>query len=184
MEIDRNKIVAQDLIDYAKKERRDIKIVLPMLDIMLTNRSIKDFPDWDWRIANFIDDETFYIEVEKDYDVDFQPGERGPVAMGAATTPIGVKINDRSNLFELRQEVDNILNHTNEKISKYLSLKDKPKWRCKHCDRFLGKELSSFEEIQKLLINFDVGNYWKCRSCKMRNYFKFTNRGIVFMAEA
>lgn len=180
-EVKNNRTEAEVLIDYAKTECNDVKNVLPMLDIMLTNKPPDTLKKWNWKIAKFIADRTFYIYVKIDPDVDFETGEWGlPVAVGGAENPTGIIIEDKDNLMILRQEVDNILNYTTDKIYKFISLKNKPKWKCQKCDRFLGKKLSSLNEIKKLLRGFNIGKYWKCRSCKTLNYFEFDDNGIIF----
>jgi CRISPR/Cas system-associated exonuclease Cas4 (RecB family) len=179
-----NREEAKVLIDYAKIECNNAKIVLPILDSILTNESPETLNGWDWQIAKFIADRTYYIYVEEDADVDFETGDWGlPVMVGGGTTPIKITIEDKNNLVILRQEVDDILNHTKDKINRFLLLKNKPKWKCKKCDRFLGRELSSLDEIQKLLRNFSIKKYWKCRSCKTLNYFEFDNNGIIFKSQ-
>ena len=176
-----NKIEAETLIDYAKTECNDLKIVLPMLNAILTNKKPEDLDGWNWEIAKFIEGRTNYIMVDRDPDVDFEKGDWGiPVIVGGAENPIGITIEDKNNLMILRQKVDNILNHTIDKISKFISMKNKPKWKCQKCGWFLGKELSSLDEIKKLLRSFSIGKYWKCRSCKTLNYFEFNDNGIIF----
>jgi hypothetical protein len=169
-----NRSEAEVLISYAKMECNNAKIILPMLDALLTNKPYK----WDWRILEIIEERTSYIFIDNDGDIDVEIGDWGiPVMMGGGSRyPV---IEDKGNLMFLRQEVDDILNHTTDKISKFLSLDRKPKWKCQ-CGRFLGKELSSIEEIKKLLRDFSIGKYWKCRSCKMLNYFIFEGSNIVF----
>ena len=180
-EVKDNKVEAEILIDYAKVECDDVKNVIPMLDAMLNIKNPEKLKEWNWRIAKFIADKTFYISIKIDPDVDFEEGEWGlPIITGGRENPIGIEIEDKDNLMILRQEVDDILNHTTDKISKFISTKDKPKWKCQKCGRFLGKELSSLEEIKKLLRNFSLHKYWKCRSCKASNYFEFDNKGIIF----
>lgn len=176
-----NKIEAEILIDYAKNECNDIKIVLSMLDVILTNKAPETLDGWNWKIARFIDDRTSYISLDIDADIDFETGDWGlPVAIGGRENYIGIKVEDKDNLMILRQEVENISNHTTDKISRFVSMKEKPKWNCQKCGRFLGKELSSIDEIKKLLRDFNIGKHWKCRSCKLPNYFEFTDDGIIF----
>lgn len=81
----------------------------------------------------------------------------------------------------LRQEVDDILNHTETLIFIY-TMNEKFKWKCKKCSSFLGKEYptASPDKIKKLLRDFSIGKYWKCRFCKHMNYFKFTPDGIIY----
>jgi len=152
-----------------------------VLDAILTNKPTNTLDRQSWEIAQFIADKTSYIYVEIDADVNFENDEWGrSVAVSGGTTPTGITIQNKNNLMILRQEVDDILNHTTDKIYKFLSLKNKPKWKCQKCSRFLGKELSSLAEIKKLLRNFSVDKYWKCRSCKTLNYFEFDDSGIIF----
>ncbi len=184
-----NKEDAKIIIDYAKIECDNLKILLPMLDDMLIDKtSDKKMPegldDWNWKIAEFIEFRTSYIAVDISADADFEAGEWGmPVAGGGMATPIGVEVNDKDNLMVLRQEIDAILNHTIDKIPEFISMKDRPKWKCKKCGRFLGKELSSLDEIKKLLRNFNIKKYWKCRSCKTPNYFEFNGNEIIFKSD-
>ncbi len=180
-EVKNNKTEAEVLIDYAKTECNDVKNVLPLLDIILTNKPLNTLKGWDWKIAQFIADRTSYVYVEIDADVNFENDEWGrSVAVSGGTIPTKITIEDKDNLMILRQEVDDILNHTTDKIRKFILLKNKPKWKCQKCDRFLGKELSSLDEIKKLLRNFNISKHWKCRSCKTPNYFEFNDNGIIF----
>jgi len=184
-EIKNNKAEAEILIDYAKTECNDVKNVLPMLDVMLKSKTPEILEGWSWKIAKFIANKTSYISVEIDADVDFEEGQWGiPTISGGIENPIGITIEDEDNLMILRQEVDDILNHTTDKILKFISMRNKPKWNCKKCGRFLGKELSSLDEIKKLLRNFNIRKYWKCRSCKALNYFEFGDNGIIFKSGA
>jgi hypothetical protein len=176
-----NKFEAKILLDYAKMECDDVKIVLPMLNAMLINETPETLDGWNWKIAKFINDRTSYVFVDMDTDVDFETGDWGiPIITGGVETPIGISIEDKDNLMCLRQEVDDILNHTTDKISKFISMENKPEWKCQGCNRFFKKDLSSIEEIKKLLRNFSIKKYWKCRSCKLPNYFVFNETGIVF----
>ncbi len=184
-EVKNNRAEAEVLIDYAKTECKDVKNVLPMLDVILTNKPPNILKGWNWKIAQFIADRTSYVYVEIDADVNFENDEWGrSVAVSGGTTPIRITVEDKDNLMILRQEVDDILNHTTDKIHKFISLKKKPKWKCQKCNRFLGKGLSSLDEIKKLLRNFNIGKHWKCRSCKTLNYFEFDDNGIIFKSEA
>ncbi len=184
-EVKNNRVEAEVLIEYTKTECSDVKNVLPMLDVMLTNKPPNTLKEWDWKIAEFIADRTSYVYVEIDADVNFENDEWGrSVAIGGGTIPTGITIKDKENLMILRQEVDDILNHTANKIYKFISLENKPKWKCQKCDRFLGKKLSSLDEIEKLLRIFNTGKHWKCRSCKTLNYFEFDDNGIIFKSGA
>lgn len=175
-----NKVEAEVLLDYAEQECNDAKIVLPMLDAILTNKTPENLDGWNWKIAKFINGRTSYVLVDMDNDVEFETGDWGLPIITGHETPMGIIIEDKDNLMLLRQEVDDILNHTTDKISKFISMKNKPKWNCPECNRFLGKELFSVEEIKKLLRDFSARKYWRCRSCKMPNYFDFTDDGIIF----
>jgi len=177
-----NKAEAEVLIDYAKIECDDVKIVLSMLDAILTNKTPGTLDGWNWKIAKFIEGRTNYITVEIDPDVDIEEGDWGiPIIVSGAENPTGITIQDKCNLIILRKEVDDILNHTRtDRIYKFISLKNKPKWKCQKCGRYFKKELSSLDEIKKLLRSFDIGKYWKCRSCKTLNYFEFNDDGIIF----
>ena len=49
-----NKIEAETLIDYAKTECNDLKIVLPMLNAILTNKKPEDLDGWNWKLQNLL----------------------------------------------------------------------------------------------------------------------------------
>lgn len=184
-EIKNNRAEAEILIDYSKEECSGIKIIIPMLNTILINKPPNSLKGWDWKIARFISDRTSYILVDIDVDVDFEEGDWGlPVAVGGIESPRGITIEDKDNLMILRQEVDDILNHTIDKIQKFISMKNKPKWKCQKCGRFLGKELASLDEIKKLLRSFNIGKHRKCRSCKTLNYFEFNDNKIIFKSGA
>ena len=184
-EVKDNKTEAEVLLEYAKSIDKE-NVVLSILDAILTNKEEPESVEgWSWGIAELIQERTNYISIDMDADVDVETGDWGmPEITGGRETPIGIKIDDKENLMILRQELDNILNETNEKITKFISSKDRPKWKCQKCNRFLGKELSSIEEIKRLLRNFSIEKYWKCRSCKLLNYFIFDKGGIKFKSKA
>ena len=168
------------LIEYAKAEAKMTpKMVILMLKDILTGK--KDFETryWSWKLADYIDQKTNAILVEKDSDVDVETGDWGlPVITGAGEIPISYEVRDREYLFALLQAVeDNTLKISNS-INKFLIHSNKPKWICQ-CGRFLGKELNFYEEIRKLIAEFDIGNYWRCRSCKKLNYFKIDRSGNI-----
>lgn len=184
-EIKNNRAEAEILIDYSKEECSGIKIIIPMLNTILINKPPNSLKGWDWKIARFISDRTSYILVDIDVGVDFEERDWGlPVAVGGIESPRGITIEDKDNLMILRQEVDDILNHTIDKIQKFISMKNKPKWKCQKCGRFLGKELASLDEIKKLLRSFNIGKHRKCRSCKTLNYFEFNDNKIIFKSGA
>ena len=152
-----------------------------MLDCMLIDKRPENLDMWNWEIAKLLADRTSYIFVDQNYEGDFDLGDDGKlVAIHDVNRLGGIEIKDKDNLAILRQEADDILNHTGEKISQFISIADKPKWNCKKCGRFLGKDLSTIDEIKKILRKFSIGNYWRCRSCGLQNYFIFDDKGIIF----
>lgn len=176
-----NRKEAQALIDFAGMKFNEAKLVLPMLDCMLIDKRPKNLDMWNWEIAKLLADRTSYIFVDTNYDGDFELGENGElIKVGDTEKLSGIEIKDKDNLMFLRQEADDILNHTNDKISQFISMENKPKWKCKNCRRVFDKTLSSADEIKKLLRKFSTGSYWDCFFCKTPNYFEFTDDGIVF----
>ncbi len=170
-----NKIEAVVLIAYVRETYGEPRLALYVLNSIIGKR-IKKFTKEKWGIAKFIAERTSYISVEEDYDVDVEKGDWGlPVMMGAAR-PINVDILDKNNLSLLRQEVKTFFDN----ISNFVSSTNRPRWVCQKCGRFLGKELSSASEVKKLLRDFSMGKYHKCRSCPTNNYFTFNSDGIVF----
>ncbi len=179
-----NKAKAKILVDRVKKECGNAKIIIPMLDVILRNTLIKDLDGWNWKIAKFIDDHTSYISVDIHTDISFRSPKQwwnSAEVVRGAEKPVGLRINDKDNLVILRQEVDDILNHTTDKISKFISMRNKPKWNCQNynCGRFLGKELVTIEEVKRLLRDFSIEEYWDCRTCGLLNYFELADSGAI-----
>jgi|ERR1035437_4118700 hypothetical protein len=180
-----NKIEAKTLIAYVRETYKKPKLALSVLDSILINNT-GDFQKEHWDITKFIAARTSYVSIEEDYDIDYEEGDWGtPVMAGGQARPIRVDISDRENLILLGRELDRILNRTvSKKISNFVSQADKPKWKCQKCGRFLGKELSSVDEVKQLLRDFSIGKYHKCRSCSTNNYFAFNSDGIVFHSKS
>jgi len=180
MAIRDSKIEAEFLIDFAKEEQIQQDDILAMLMDMLSPHNNINFKSkqWSWKIAEFIQDTTSYIVVDQNVDVDFEKDGYGrSIIVGAGGPAVGITINDKEGLINLTVEIDNFLNKTEEKIHYFLK-KGTPKWKCQ-CGRYLGAELSSFDEVKKFLKNFMIGKLRKCRSCKRLNSFEILNNGGI-----
>lgn len=174
-----NNFKATKIIKYSQKIEKE-ESLLPILDGILNNLRFDLIDGWDWTIVEVIGKETDYISIDTHEYVDSERTEDGFMINDSFSSPIGVTINDEKNLIDLREEVDNSINKTNNRIDKFLNKKNKQEWNCLKCNRFLGKKLSSSKEIKKLLNNFVVKKYWSCRSCKSFNYFTFNKNRIQF----
>lgn len=169
------------LLQYIDHKYKDPKLALTVLDIVMSGST--EFNKAERDVAEFISKRTSYFYLVPSSDVNVEVGDWGiPHIDSVDETSLVIDIEDQDSLSNLRRELDDELNKTSEKISNFLS-KNTIKWECKGCSRFLGKELSSIDEVQSMLENFRMGKYWKCRSCKTLNYFTFDSKGIEFKSK-
>lgn len=171
---------ARILIDFAKEEANlDHKeLILLIKDLILRKQNFRA-KYWNWKIIDYIEQKTGAILIDNDFDVNTEIGDWGiPVTTGHSQ-PIGYEIKNEKYLIKLFEYLDEEINNTFIRITNYFVNKDKTKWTCQKCGRYLGQELNDYKKIQKLLIKFNLGHYWKCRSCKEYNWFEIDTRGFI-----
>jgi len=167
---------ADVLVEYAEYEgglnpQQFISLVRGLITGEEDLRSNKGY----WKVIQFIAEKTGVVDL--DYDVDVETGDWGlPVYSGG---PTGYSVSNREYLIKLLEYLEDKFNDTFIKITEYFTKKEKERWICGSCGRFLGKELRTYEEIQKLLSDFNIKKYWKCRSCKKENWFEISEDGTM-----
>lgn len=178
-------IEAGVLAAFAIHEGKGIEALMLILRDLVNNTWDMDAEYWSHKVADYIQDKTGAIWVEKEYDVDIETGDWGlPVVVGAGGSPEACTIRDPEYLAGLLRALEDTHGSLANAISKFLAKPNNPKWVCKNtdCKRFLGKELATDSEILQLLRRFRTDNFWRCRSCKIQNSFMITESGdIIFM---
>jgi len=172
---------AKILIEYAEYEAnlKPEKLILLIKDLITEKRNF-EAEYWSWKVIEYIDQKTDAIRVDNDYNVDTEIGDWGlPVITGGGEWPIDYEVQNRQYLIKLLEYIDDQVNDTFGRISKYFISEDKTKWVCQKCGRYLGKRLGTYEEIQELLIRFSIKRYWQCRSCKENNWFEIDALGFI-----
>jgi rubrerythrin len=172
---------AKILIEYAREEAE----LTPEMLISLIKDLIAEKQDfkaryWSWKVIEYIDQKTGAVSVDMDADADVETGDWGlPVIVSGGSWPVGYEIRNKKYLIKLLEYIENQVHDVFLSISKYFIHKDNPKWVCQSCGRYLGKRLTTYEEIQKLLTKFSIGQYWRCRSCKKNNWFEIDAQGFI-----
>jgi len=172
---------ARILIDFAKEEAElePENLILLLKDLIFEKQNFKS-KHWSWKVAEYIEQKTRAISIDKDADVDVEIGDWGlPVITGGGERPMTFTVTNKKYLMKLLEYIEDRTNDTFGKIGKYFMSKNTMKWVCQDCGRYLGKRLATYEEIQELLTEFSVGKYWRCRSCKKNNWFEIDAQGFI-----
>ncbi len=167
---------ADTLAEYAEYEDglEPDQLILLIKDL-ITDKYDRKSGHWSWKVVEYIAQKTGAVEI--DYDVDVETGDWGlPVYSGG---PTGYSVTNRKYLIKLLEYLEDKHNDTFMAITLFFRKEPNPRWVCKSCGRFLGKRLRTYEEVQKLLTDFSIGKYWKCRSCKKNNWFEISKEGVA-----
>lgn len=172
---------ARVLADFAREEAGiEPKMLILLIKDLISERQNTTAEYWSWQVIEYIEQKTGAVEVKNDYDVNTEISEWGlPVIVSAGSRPLNYKVKNQKYLIKLLEYLDEKENYTFVRISKYFAGKDKPKWVCQSCGRYLGKKLIGYKELQDLLTDFSIGKYWKCRSCKENNWFEIDAQGFI-----
>ena len=167
---------ADILVEYAEIEGNlSSQQFISLVRGLITGKQDLDSNRENWKVIQFIAEKTGAVDI--DYDVDVETGDWGlPVYSGG---PIGYSVSNKEYLIKLLEYLEDKFNDTFIKINRYFIRKEKEKWVCRSCARFLGKELKTYSEVKKQLNDFSIKKYWKCRSCKKENWFEINEDGTM-----
>ena len=167
---------ANTLIEYAELEGnlKPDQLILLIKDLITDKRNPKS-EYWSWKVIEYMAQKTGAVDI--DYDVDVERGDWGlPVYSGGAT---GYSVVNKKYLIKLLEYLEDRYNDSFMRMNQFFIKRTSEKWTCQSCGRFLGKKLRTHEELQKLMTDFSIGKYWKCRSCKKANWFEIDPDGAI-----